>query len=65
MTYLLNDADKTMIRFAAGDMPTAAVQALETAVAARLNDMLTRGEISGVTVPNVKTAISQEMLKGK
>jgi hypothetical protein len=63
MAYTLSDNDKLMLRASAYGLSTAGVQALETAVAARLTALQDTGVT--ITVPNVKAAVTTEMAKGK
>ncbi|WP_027528017.1 hypothetical protein [Bradyrhizobium sp. Ec3.3] len=65
MSYSLSDADKQMIRHAAGNLNGSQVTTLQTAVAARLQADLDAGKIKAVTRNHLRAACTAELSKGK
>lgn len=63
MSYTLSDNDRAMVWASAGQMNTAEVQALETAVANRLGALIDSGIVAQITKNNVRAAIAQELAK--
>jgi hypothetical protein len=63
MTTTLTSEQKAMVRQSANGLNGAAADSFETAVIARLDAMAATGV--KITTPNVMTACSQELAKGK
>ncbi len=63
MTTQLTTEQRAMVRESARGLNGSAADDFETAVIARLDAMAATGVV--VTTPNVKTACSQELSKGK
>jgi hypothetical protein len=65
LSYNLSDADRELIRHAAGSMNGAAAANFESAVVARLQELLDSGVVHAITKNHVRAACSAQLAVGK